>query len=204
MQDSDVVGISVVAEDPDVFPGGPARARKLLSRALQDRACGAHNTKLRVVAFGILLFAMSILLSHIEEMRAHRYREDKLILAPALCAEKGDLFDPASRMCRMQNELAFASLALQSWANCDMSSAGAEILQSHMDEGGSFWYSYHDRDKVSLFYASCAPICARATQDKYHRDSGLCIIADAATLQVKVYRGRVPNAKPLHAASAAP
>eukprot|EP00961_Rhodomonas_salina_P059815 803097-Rhodomonas_salina.1 len=105
--------------------GGPARARKLLSRALQDRACGAHNTKLRVVAFGILLFAMSILLSHIEEMRAHRYREDKLILAPALCAEKGDLFDPASRMCRMQNELAFASLALQSWANCDMSSAGA-------------------------------------------------------------------------------
>eukprot|EP00961_Rhodomonas_salina_P010015 134821-Rhodomonas_salina.1 len=45
-------------------------------------------------------------------------------------------------------------------------------------------YSYHDRDKVSLFYASCAPICARATQDKYHRDSGLCIIADAATLQV--------------------
>ena len=36
-----------------------------------------------------------------------------LISAASLCAEDGDLFNPESRMCKMENHIAFAAMALQ-------------------------------------------------------------------------------------------
>jgi hypothetical protein len=100
-----------------------------------------------------------------------------LISAKALCASDQDLFNPSSRMCKMENRIAFGAMALQEWAHCDLSSRGARTLQSNMDQSGTFWYSYTDRLEVRDFYRSCYTSCATRL-DTFNPSTGLCHVAE--------------------------
>mmetsp|Transcript_36381 Transcript_36381/g.113404 ORF Transcript_36381/g.113404 Transcript_36381/m.113404 type:complete len:307 (-) Transcript_36381:757-1677(-) len=106
----------------------------------------------------------------------------KLIRAAALCADPSDLFNPASRMCKLENRVAFAAMAMQTWAQCNFDAAGAKILQSNMDESGSFWYSYEDRKAVAAFYSSCHSTCATSS-DTYDRRLGVCVVQESEASQ---------------------
>ena len=108
---------------------------------------------------------------------APRNPTEGLISAASLCVDTQDLFNPATRMCKMENRIAFGAMALQNWAHCDLNSQGARLLQSNMDQSGAFWYSYRQRDAVRAFYRSCVTNCATPL-DTFNPATGLCEVSE--------------------------
>lgn len=159
-----------------------------ISEHLRQELCGRWKSKsVRASVLGGVLLLILVLVGALHMSTARGPPGGKqggsptaqgLISAAALCAANQDLFNPASRMCKMENRIAFGAMALQSWAHCDLSSSGARILQSNMDQSGAFWYSYRQRDPVRDFYRSCVTSCATPL-DTFNPQTGLCQVTEA-------------------------
>lgn len=153
----------------------------VIRRQIRDDICGGGGGLSRrkaSLAGVILCFCMLFSLSSFRRAgHAPPTTKQKLMSAAALCAGGGDLFDPRTHLCKMEDTLAFASFAAMPWASCDTSMPGAAALQGNMDEQGTFWYPYRKRDDVDAFYKSCKPVCA-SSKDWYDRSYGVCVSAD--------------------------
>lgn len=151
---------------------------------MRQELCGRWNSQtLRASLLGSVVLFLLFLIYSLQRATAHGPpKKDPastqgLISAKALCASDQDLFNPSSRMCKMENRIAFGAMALQEWAHCDLSSRGARSLQSNMDQSGSFWYSYTDRHEVRDFYRSCSTSCATKL-DTFNPSTGLCHVSE--------------------------
>ena len=83
-----------------------------------------------------------------------------MVPAPALCASQDDMYDTATRLCRLGNKYAFWYLKHKDWVQCAPNLPGFSMLRSGVDDSGNFWYKFQNSREIRNFYDTCIPECA--------------------------------------------
>jgi hypothetical protein len=63
-----------------------------------------------------------------------------MVPAPALCASQDDMYDTATRLCRVGNKYAYWYMLHKDWVQCAPNLPGYAVLEKSVDANGNYWY----------------------------------------------------------------
>ena len=136
-------------------------------------AAGSHKNLILLLVFLLCAFTVVHYL-----LQPPGSSLENLVPAPALCSGQDDLYDTATKLCKVGNKYALWYLRNKDWVQCAPNVPGYKLLDgTGPSSSGQYWYPFTQSTIVREFYDTCIPECA-TDEDTFHVTRDLCMLTD--------------------------